>query len=109
MSRIAPWNHKRSHGELNTIIMNTQGLEFTVAMAILGTGALMLSPRAPAQTNSQTIHLQPRWNLVGLQVEPADASPSAVFSTIGPAFKSAWIYDVTSHGLIRTRVSEGRS
>lgn len=54
---------------------------------------------ASAQTpGTQTINLQPGWNLIGFQVTPTNPDPAAVFSsgTMASVFRSAWSFDTTS-------------
>src|SRR5262245_15642657 len=51
-------------------------------------GLLVLVACAPAQTITQTITLQPGWNAVWLEVQPANNSAAAVFSNLPVA--SVW-------------------
>jgi len=42
---------------------------------------------------TQTIQLAPAWNLVAIQVAPADPRPAVVFGALGADFQAAWTYD----------------
>jgi hypothetical protein len=60
-------------------------LPLTVLFGLLGGAA----PVANAQTRTQTVALQPGWNVVWLEVQPEDPAPSAVFAGLPVA--SVWL------------------
>jgi hypothetical protein len=59
-----------------------------VAVVLLQTSSVL------AQTNQeQAFQLAQGWNLIAFQVLPDNPSPSAVFSSLGLSFESAWSYN----------------
>jgi len=61
----------------------------------LGISLIVLAATAlHAQAATQTLKLKKGWNLVTVQVQPDDPSPTAVFGgTVGAAVKSVWEFD----------------
>jgi hypothetical protein len=55
--------------------------------AVIGTAAL---------ADTQTLSLNPGWNLIALQVAPTNPAPSAVFGGLGAAFDRAFAYDAST-------------
>jgi len=56
----------------------------------------MLCKAAWAATASQTIELNPGWNLISLSVDPVNPDIGNIFSSLGATFESAWRYDAVS-------------
>lgn len=74
--------------------MITKKLLHAVFLAALTT--CMLCKTASAATVSQTIELNPGWNLISLSVDPVDANVANVFSPLGAAFESVWQYNAVA-------------
>ena len=58
------------------------------SLVLLGAAAAWVSQAS----QTQSIRLDPGWNLVSFQVVPPDASPAVVFGTLGTAFERAFAY-----------------
>ena len=64
-------------------------------ISLISLSIMLLGFSSWAQSNqqTQTIRLDPGWNLIALQVVPSNASPASVFGTLGNSFERAWTYD----------------
>lgn len=58
-------------------------------MAFLALALLGVPTTVDAQTTTQDVPLQPGWNAVWLELQPADPSPAAVFA--GLPVSSVWL------------------
>ncbi len=67
-------------------------------ISLISLSVMLLGFSSLAQNNqqTQTIRLDPGWNLIAFQVIPSNPGPAAVFGTIGSAFERAWTYDSAS-------------
>jgi subtilisin-like proprotein convertase family protein len=59
-------------------------------------GLLGMGVAAIAAPQTQTFRLDAGWNLIAFQVVPTNASPSAVFGSLGGAFDRVFSYDSSS-------------
>jgi len=71
--------------------MQTRLLLISLSMVMLGFSSL-----AQSNQQTQTIRLDPGWNLIAFQVIPSNPGAAAVFGTIGTGFERAWTYDSAS-------------
>lgn len=56
----------------------------------------MFCKAAWAATVTQTIELNPGWNLISLSVDPVNPNNEDVFSSLGGTFESAWRYNAVT-------------
>ena len=59
-------------------------------------GLLLMEAAAIAAAQTQTLRLDAGWNLIAFQVIPTNASPTAVFGSLGGAFDRVFSYDTAS-------------
>lgn len=82
------------HNKNETSRMITKNLLQCTFLAVLTT--CMFCKAAWAGTVTQTIELNPGWNLISLSVDPVDPNITSVFSPLGGAFESVWRYNAVT-------------